>query len=76
VTPQGQLRLTVLITESKYVDSAAVAAKRKESQIDLDGAGAQPRLAQPARQVVRQAQQPAAQLLAVADVPGERRLRA
>src|SRR5205807_9737059 len=35
LTPQGQLRLTVLITESKYIDSTALAAKRKESQKQL-----------------------------------------
>jgi S-DNA-T family DNA segregation ATPase FtsK/SpoIIIE len=35
LTAQGQLRLTVFITESKYIDSAAVAAKRKESQKQL-----------------------------------------
>jgi DNA segregation ATPase FtsK/SpoIIIE, S-DNA-T family len=35
LTPQGGLRLTVLVTESKYIDSAAVAAKRKESQKQL-----------------------------------------
>ena len=35
ITAGGQFRLTVLITESKYIDSSAVAAKRKESQKQL-----------------------------------------
>ena len=35
VTADGQFRLAVLITESKYIDSSAVAAKRKESQKQL-----------------------------------------
>ena len=36
-TPNGQLRLTMIITESKYVDAASLAAKRKESQKQLRG---------------------------------------
>ena len=35
VTADGQFRLAVLITEAKYIDSSAVAAKRKESQKQL-----------------------------------------
>ena len=34
-TLDGQLRLTMIITESKYVDAASLAAKRKESQKQL-----------------------------------------
>src|SRR5207247_3906988 len=34
-TPNGQLRLIMIITESKYVDAASLAAKRKESQKQL-----------------------------------------
>ena len=35
VTADGQFRLAVLITKSKYIDSSAVTAKRKESQKQL-----------------------------------------
>lgn len=35
VTPDGRLRLAVVITEAKYIDASGLAAKRKESQKQL-----------------------------------------
>lgn len=34
-TPEGKLRLAVVISEAKYIDAASLAAKRKESQKQL-----------------------------------------
>ena len=34
-TPSGQLRLTIIVAESKYIDVASLASKRKESQKQL-----------------------------------------
>jgi S-DNA-T family DNA segregation ATPase FtsK/SpoIIIE len=35
VSPDGTLRLTIIVTEAKYIDDASLAAKRKESQKQL-----------------------------------------
>lgn len=35
ITPEGNLRLAVIVSEAKYIDAASLAAKRKESQKQL-----------------------------------------
>ncbi len=35
LTPEGNLRLAVIVSESKYIDAASLASKRKESQKQL-----------------------------------------